>query len=152
MKASPEVGGNGRTLGCNGSKEQHTALMSMGNASRELRPALWPFSRFFEIAPPKRGGVRGRKGDPLQTHSLQTQGSRSPRGANWPLGLETTSVRAQPATSSQTPNRQCSLCSRRVIFDPVDGLSGEARLLGDPSNAHTLLSQHGRALSQTVRV
>jgi len=51
---------------------------------------------------------------------------------------------------SQSPSSQSSLSTRRVIFDPVDGLSGQAGLFGDLSDAHGLLAEHGAHLDELL--
>ena len=48
--------------------------------------------------------------------------------------------------TSHTPNHQSTLSTRRVTLDPVDGLPGQAGLLGDPSDAYGLLTEHGTHL------
>src|SRR5258708_30488776 len=50
------------------------------------------------------------------------------------------------AASSQLPNTQSSLSARRVVLDPIHGLPGQASLLGDLSDAHGRLAQHGADL------
>jgi hypothetical protein len=76
-----------------------------GDAAADRRPALRPFSSLFEIVLLETGGVRGRKGDPLQTDPLQKQAARSPQASNWPSRLETTSVRAALALHARRQGR-----------------------------------------------
>jgi hypothetical protein len=45
--------------------------------------------------------------------------------------------------ASHPPSNQCSLSTRRVILDAVDGLAGQASFLGDLSDTHGLLAQRG---------
>ncbi len=48
------------------------------------------------------------------------------------------------------PRYQCSLSTRRVILDPIDGLSGQSGLLRNVSDAQRLLSQHGAHLHELL--
>jgi hypothetical protein len=52
---------------------------SLGGFRLALASAFTPF---FEIGLPKRGGVRGRKGEPLQTDHCR---SKRPRASNWAI-------------------------------------------------------------------
>jgi hypothetical protein len=66
-------------------------------------------------------------------------------GASSVVGLDKRQVHQSAITS---PSHQSSLSTRRITLDPVDGLSGQAGLLGNLSDTHGPLPQHGAHLSK----